>query len=87
MAFEPLPPDFDIVAEVEKRPNFEYAMRVTCESISSQSLEEFEKLVLYQTVLSGKPLVIQGFESCFDRHVFSDKWLREEYSSKSKLVF
>jgi hypothetical protein len=85
MAFEPLSPELDINQVVENTPNFEYAMRVTCDSISNQSLEDFEKLVLYQTVLSGKPLVIEGFQSYIDSQLFSTKWLGEKYN-KSKLL-
>ncbi|CAG8056167.1 unnamed protein product [Penicillium salamii] len=86
MAFEPMPPDLDINAVVESTPNFEFAMRITCESIDEHPLEQFEKLVLYQVVLSGRPLVIEGFQEYLDKRLFSERWLRETYSSKIEVV-
>lgn len=85
MAFEPMPPGLDINAVVDSTPNFEFAMRITCDSVNQFPLADFEKLVLYQVVLSGKPLVIEGFQSHLDQELFSEKWLRERYSSKGKL--
>lgn len=85
MAFEPLPPILDINEIVDSTPNFEHAMRITCDSIDDFPLEDFEKLVLYQVVLSGRPLVIEGFQKHLDNHLFSEKWLGEKYKSKGKL--
>lgn len=79
-----MPPEIDIVEVVESSPRFEFVMRITCETINEMSLADFEKLVLHQVVLSGKPLVVEGFQSYMDSHVFSEKWLREKYSSKCK---
>ncbi|KAJ5323015.1 hypothetical protein N7452_011304 [Penicillium brevicompactum] len=86
MAFEPMPPGLDINAVVDSTPNFEFAMRITCDSVNQFPLADFEKLVLYQVVLSGKPLVIEGFQSHLDQELFSEKWLRERYSSKVEVV-
>lgn len=83
MAFEPMPPDLDINEVVESTPNFDFAMRITCESVDEHPFEQFEKLVLYQVVLSGRPLVIEGFQEYLDKRLFSERWLRETYSSKS----
>lgn len=84
MAFEPLPPLLDIHQVVESTPNFEFAMRITCDTIDEFPLEDLEKLVLFQVVLSGRPLVIEGFHQRFDQGLFSEKWLRGKYSSKSE---
>lgn len=84
MAFAPMPPDLDVAEVVESSPRFEFVMRITCDTINEMSLEDFEKLVLHQVVLSGKPLVVEGFQTYMDSHIFSEKWLRERYSSKCK---
>jgi hypothetical protein len=86
MAFEPMSPLLDIDEIVDSTPNFQLAMRVTCDSIKEFPLEDFERLVLYQVVLSGRPLVIEGFQEYLDNNLFSEKWLQEKYASKGKLV-
>lgn len=82
-AFEPLPPDLDVTALVESTPNFEFAVRIHCDAIDEQGLENFEKLVLLHVVLGGKPLVIEGYEDRLDKWTFSEQWLRDNHSAKS----
>jgi hypothetical protein len=86
LAFEPLSPLLDIHQVVESTPNFEFAMEITCDSIDDFPLEDFEKLVLYQVALSGRPLVIRGFYKRLDNGLFSEKWLREKYAKKGELA-
>ncbi|KAF9251562.1 hypothetical protein DTO013E5_4011 [Penicillium roqueforti] len=86
LAFEPLSPLLDIREVVESTPNFEFAMNITCDSIDEFPLADFEKLVLFQVVLSGKPLVIRGFDKHLDKQIFSEKWLREKYAKKVEEV-
>lgn len=86
LASEPLPPLLNIQQVVESTPNFDFAMRITCDAVDEFPLEDFEKLVLFQVVLTGRPLVIEGFHQRFDKGLFSEKWLRENYASKSELV-
>ena len=86
LAFEPLSPLLDIREVVESTPNFEFAMNITCDSIDEFPLADFEKLVLFQVVLSGKPLVIRGFDKHLDKRIFSEQWLREKYAKKGKLT-
>ncbi|KXG52328.1 uncharacterized protein PGRI_086120 [Penicillium griseofulvum] len=86
LAFEPLSPLLDIHQVVESTPNFEFAMEITCDSIDDFPLEDFEKLVLYQVALSGRPLVIRGFQKRLDNGLFSEKWLREKYAKKVEEV-
>ncbi|CAG8043297.1 unnamed protein product [Penicillium olsonii] len=86
MAFEPIPPDLDINAVVASTPNFQFGMRITCDTIDQLPLEHFEKLVLYQVVLSGRPLIIEGFQKYLDKNLFSERWLRETHSSKTEVV-
>ncbi|KAJ5150564.1 uncharacterized protein N7500_010753 [Penicillium coprophilum] len=86
LAFEPLSPLLNIKEVVESTPNFDFAMEITCDSIDKFPLEDFEKLVLYQVVLSGRPLVIRGLKDCLDKDLFSEKWLRENYGKKVEEV-
>ncbi|KAJ5530086.1 hypothetical protein N7527_003479 [Penicillium freii] len=86
LAFEPLSPVLDIHRVVESTPNFEFAMDITCDSIEEFPLEDFERLVLFQVVLSGRPLVIRGFNRRLDKNLFSEKWLREKYAKKVEEV-
>jgi hypothetical protein len=81
-----MPPDLDIDYVVDTTENFQFADRVTCDSLDRFSLEQFEKLAHFQVVLTGRPLVVEGFQQRWDKDLFSEKWLREKYSSKSKLV-
>mgnify|MGYP006902560806 CR=1 FL=1 len=86
LAFEPLSPLLDIHRVVESTPNFEFAMDITCDAIEDFPLEDFEKLVLYQVVLSGRPLVIRGFHQRLDKRIFSEKWLRAKYAKKGEFA-
>ena len=85
-AFEPLPPDIDVAALVETTPNFEFVVRIHCDAIEEQGLENFEKLVLLHVVLGGKPLVVEGYDARLQDWIFAERWLRDNYSAKS-IVF
>lgn len=61
-------------------------MDITCDAIEDFPLEDFEKLVLYQVVLSGRPLVIRGFHQRLDKRIFSEKWLRAKYAKKGEFA-
>ncbi|OAP60949.1 hypothetical protein AYL99_05951 [Fonsecaea erecta] len=81
-AFEPISPDFDLKALVESQPNFEWVVRIHCDMIDHQGLENFEKLVLIHVILGGKPLVIEGYEERLDKWTFALQWLRDNCGSK-----
>ncbi|KAI1616401.1 hypothetical protein EDD36DRAFT_492897 [Exophiala viscosa] len=81
-AFEPISPDFDLKALVESTPNFEWVVRIHCDMIDHQGLENFEKLVLIHVILGGKPLVIEGYDFRLDRWTFALQWLRDNCGSK-----
>ena len=81
-AFEPISPEFDLKGMVESQPNFEWVVRIHCDMIDHQGLENFEKLVLIHVVLGGKPLVIEGYEGRLDRWTFALQWLRDNCGSK-----
>ncbi|KAJ5787410.1 hypothetical protein N7457_002400 [Penicillium paradoxum] len=86
LAFEPLPPLLDVQHIVESTPNFDFAMRINCDTVDEFPLEDFERLILFQVVLTGRPLVIEGFHHRFDKVLFTEKWLREKYSEKTEEV-
>ncbi|OJJ41267.1 hypothetical protein ASPWEDRAFT_100570 [Aspergillus wentii DTO 134E9] len=81
-AFEPISPDLNLAQLVESTANFEFAVRIPCDSIDNNGLESFNKLVLLHVILGGRPLVIEGFNKRLDSSLFSEKWLREHYSAK-----
>ncbi|KAL6251401.1 hypothetical protein RBB50_001610 [Rhinocladiella similis] len=81
-AFEPIPPDFDLQGLVESTPNFEWVVRIHCDMIDHQGLENFEKLVLIHVILGGKPLVVEGYEARLDKWTFALQWLRDNCGSK-----
>ncbi|KAL2223497.1 hypothetical protein M432DRAFT_645171 [Thermoascus aurantiacus ATCC 26904] len=85
-AFEPISPDLDVAALVESTPNFEFAVRIHCDAIDEQGLENFEKLVLLHVVLGGKPLVIEGYDKRLEKWIFSEQWLRDNYSTKTEIA-
>ena len=81
-AFEPISPDFDVKSLVESTPNFEWVVRIHCDMIDHQGIEEFEKLVLIHVILGGKPLVVEGYDGRLDRWTFAVQWLRDNLGSK-----
>ncbi|GKZ29417.1 hypothetical protein AbraIFM66950_004825 [Aspergillus brasiliensis] len=83
-AFEPLSPDLDLTELVNSTSNFEEVARIHCDMIDENGLEIFEKLVLLHVVRGGKPLVVEGFNHRLDNSIFSEKWLRNHYSSRTE---
>ncbi|KAL2863041.1 putative JmjC domain protein [Aspergillus lucknowensis] len=83
-AFEPFSPNLNISALVNSTPNFEEVVRIHCDAIDENGLENFEKLVLLHVVVRGLPLVVEGFDKILDSSVFSEKWLRNHYSAKQE---
>ncbi|GAM38826.1 hypothetical protein TCE0_034f09877 [Talaromyces pinophilus] len=83
-AFEPIPPNIDVPALVESTPNFEWVIRIHCDAIYEQGLENFEKLVRLHVITGGKPLVVEGYDSRFEKWIFAEQWLRDNLSSKAE---
>ncbi|KAI9369993.1 hypothetical protein BJX61DRAFT_536007 [Aspergillus egyptiacus] len=83
-AFEPLSPDLNISEMIKSTPNFEEVVRIHCDSIDENGLENFEKLVYLHVIVRGLPLVIEGFHKKLDRSIFSERWLRNHYSEKQE---
>ena len=83
-AFDPIAPDLDLTSLVEETPNFEYVTRISCDMIETQGLEAFDKLVLLQVILGGRPLVVEGFQHRLDEWTFTTQWLQDNCGKKCK---
>jgi hypothetical protein len=85
--FDPISPNLDLQALVEKTKNFDYVTRVTKDELAVFSRAEFEQLVFLQVILGGRPLVIEGWESDLPRWLFSPEWLIETCGTKRECFF
>ncbi|KAL4972893.1 hypothetical protein BDW66DRAFT_143255 [Aspergillus desertorum] len=81
-AFEPISPASDVADLIKSSSNFEEAVRIKCDAIDENGLENFEKLVLLHVIVRGLPLVVEGFDKKLDNVIFSERWLRDHYSAK-----
>lgn len=79
--FDPIPPDLDLEALVDRTPNFEWVQRIPANKIRKL---EFEKLVWYQVVKQGKPLVIEGWNSKLPKSLFGTQFLESTYNKKRR---
>ena len=84
--FDPIPPDLDLSALVERIPNFKWAQRVSRSQIRNLGAQEFEKLVLIHVIIGGKPLVIDGWDAVLPKSLFSTDWLESKYDKKRKVL-
>lgn len=82
--FDPIPPDVDICALVERTPNLKWVQRVSLSQIRSLGVQELEKIVKTQVVAGGKPLVIDGWDSVLPSWLFDAEWLEKTYDKKRK---
>ncbi len=81
-AFDPIPPDLDLHALVEKTANFSWVDRMSLDEIYEMGIFEFEKLVTVQVIIGGRPLIIGGWEKYLPPWMFGDKWLIENIGKK-----
>ncbi|KAJ5949733.1 hypothetical protein N7454_001317 [Penicillium verhagenii] len=81
--FEPFPTHLNLAELVETTHNFEFAKRITCQSIDGQPREDFDKLVLFHVIMLGEPLVIEGFHEYLDKPLFSSKWLQQNCQNRA----
>ncbi|ROV97740.1 hypothetical protein VMCG_07435 [Cytospora schulzeri] len=81
--FDPVPPDLHLEGLVDRTPNFEWVQRIPANKIRKL---EFEKLVWYQVVKQGKPLVIEGWNSKLPKSLFSAQYLEDTYNKKQEDV-
>ena len=85
-SFDPISPDLDLAALVEETPNFQYVVRVSCDVIERQAMEDFERLILLHVIIGGKPLVIEGFQHRLDQWTFTSQWLKDNVGSKGMAI-
>lgn len=82
--FDPVPPDLDLRAVVERTPNFKWVQRVSRAQIQNLGQLEFEKLIQIHVIAGGKPLVIDGWDSVLPEWLFNASWLEKTYDKKRK---
>lgn len=80
--FDPVPPDLDLPALVDRTPNFKWAQRVSRAQIRNLGQQEFEKLVAIHVIAGGKPLVIEGWDAVLPQDLFDVAWLEQTYDKK-----
>lgn len=80
--FDPIPPDLDLHALVEKTPNFHWVLRVSAAQIRNIGPQEFERLVYLHVIRGGKPLVIEKWNNRLPKTLFSAEWLEGTYNKK-----
>ncbi|EEP80813.1 conserved hypothetical protein [Uncinocarpus reesii 1704] len=83
-SFEPISPGLDLAALVESTPNFEYVVRIHCDAIDEQGIEDFERLVQLHVIMGGKPLVVEGYQDRLEKWIFSTQWLNDNYGKKTE---
>jgi hypothetical protein len=80
--FDPIPPDLDLHALVERTPNFHWVLRISAAQIRNIGPQEFEKLVFLHVVHGGKPLVIEKWNDRLPKSLFGVEWLEATYNKK-----
>ncbi|RCI14243.1 hypothetical protein L249_5992 [Ophiocordyceps polyrhachis-furcata BCC 54312] len=84
--FDPLPPDIDVRALVDRTPNFRWVQRVSRSQIRNLGPQEFERLVQIHVIAGGKPLVIDGWDAVLPKWLFNVDWLEKTYDKKRENV-
>jgi hypothetical protein len=85
--FDPISPDLDLHALVERTPNFHWVLRISAAQIRNIGPQEFEKLVFLHVVHGGKPLVIEKWNDRLPKSLFSAEWLEATHNKKRELCF
>src|SRR3569833_3042787 len=85
--FDPIPPDLDLKALVDRTSNFEWVLRVTAHQIRTLGVHEFEKLVVIHVINSGRPLGIEKWNGGLPRQLFSAEWLEKAHDKKQENVW
>ncbi|KAK8863050.1 AT hook domain-containing protein [Apiospora arundinis] len=84
--FDPIPPDLDLHAIVDRNPNFDWVVRVNLAQIRRLGSSGFEKLVQLHVIEGGRPLVIEGWNKVLPDSLFSAKWLEKTHDKKQENV-
>lgn len=80
--FDPIPPDLDLHALVDRTPNFDWVVRISTAQIRRLGPSGFEKLVQLHVIEGGRPLVIEGWNKVLREDLFSAAWLEKTYDKK-----
>ncbi|KAI2624611.1 hypothetical protein GGS26DRAFT_205141 [Hypomontagnella submonticulosa] len=84
--FDPIPPDLDLHALVDRSPNFDWVVRISTAQIRRLGPSGFEKLVQLHVIEGGRPLVIEGWNKVLPEDLFSATWLENTYDKKQENV-
>ncbi|KAI0385554.1 hypothetical protein F5Y04DRAFT_246137 [Hypomontagnella monticulosa] len=84
--FDPIPPDLDLHALVDRSPNFDWVVRISTAQIRRLGPSGFEKLVQLHVIEGGRPLVIEGWNKVLPEDLFSATWLEKTYDKKQENV-
>ncbi|KAI0014625.1 hypothetical protein F4780DRAFT_767466 [Xylariomycetidae sp. FL0641] len=84
--FDPIPPDLDLHALVDRTENFDWVVRVSTAQIKRLGPSGFEKLVQLHVIDGGRPLVIEGWNKVLPDELFSATWLEKTYDKKQENV-
>ncbi|KAK8107249.1 uncharacterized protein PG998_009262 [Apiospora kogelbergensis] len=84
--FDPIPPDLDLHAIVDRNPNFDWVYRINLNQIGRLGSSGFEKLVQLHVIEGGRPLVIEGWNKVLPKSLFSAKWLETTHDKKQENV-
>ncbi|TWU78948.1 hypothetical protein ED733_008064 [Metarhizium rileyi] len=84
--FDPIPPDFDLHALLDRTPNLKWVQRVSRTQILGLGQQGFEKLVQIHVIAGGKPLVIDGWDALLPKELFNVDWLEKTYDKKQENV-
>lgn len=80
--FDPIPPDLDLTALVNKTNNFDWVERIKLEDVKRMGWVEFEKLVAIQVIHGGRPLIVEGWGTDLPPWVYSADWLKTNMGKK-----
>lgn len=84
--FDPISPDLDLHALVDRTPNFQWAVRVGISELRRLGVQELERLIYHHVIVGGMPLVISGWKELLPEHLFSRHWLEQNFNRKEENV-
>ncbi|KAI0472214.1 hypothetical protein F4859DRAFT_522176 [Xylaria cf. heliscus] len=84
--FDPIPPDLDLHALVDRTPNFDWVTRISIAQIRRLGPAGFEKLVQLHVIEGGRPLIIEGWDRVLPNDLFSAAWLEKTCDKKQENV-
>jgi hypothetical protein len=80
--FDPIPPELDLQALVDRSPNFDWVTRISINQIRRLGAAGFERLVQLHVIEGGRPLVVDGWSRVLPESLFGMKWLEKAHDKK-----